>query len=87
MPAEPDATDAELRRWQDTIQRIPEPVSLQEARALSASFGPDDCFGLAWALLHKIETCGMQVVVDEPEPSDEWRHRLWRRWQNQLGIP
>lgn len=26
------------------------------ARALVQLFGPDDCFGLAWSLLHLIET-------------------------------
>lgn len=86
LPSEPCATDDELKRWEAAIRRVPVPVSLEEARALARAFGPDECYGLGWSVLHIIESCDAPVVTDEPDPSDEWRHRLWRRWQNSLEL-
>ena len=53
----------------------------EEAKLLLGSFGPDDCFGLAWTLLHLIETApGARHLVVEPSATDnEWIQSLWRR--------
>jgi hypothetical protein len=41
---------------QGALEAIPEPVTDAEAVALVTCFGRDECFGLAWTLLHKIES-------------------------------
>jgi hypothetical protein len=38
------------------LEKITKPVSDEEAQALLDPFGPDDCFGMAWTVLHMIET-------------------------------
>ncbi|MFI6462174.1 hypothetical protein [Streptomyces sp. NPDC050538] len=51
-----------------------------EVRALVACFRPDDCYGVAWTLLHLIETGPNPVLAAEPAPdADEWHQRLYRR--------
>lgn len=86
LPDEQSASEESLRVLQAAIAAIPEPVSLAEARALTTLFGPDDCYGLAWTLLHKIETCGMAVVEHEPPSTDEWLHHLWQSWRNRSML-
>ena len=67
-------------RAQEALDRISRPVSSQEAAALLTCFGPDDCFGLAWSLLHLIETAPEPVVTEEPDASaNQWIRRLWDR--------
>ena len=53
-PESASASEIELR--QTLIQRIDPPVSLPEAVALAGILGPDDCFGLAWTVVHLIES-------------------------------
>ena len=57
------------------------PVTDDEAALLIRCFGPDDCFGLAWTLLHLIETApGRLPLKAEPSPAEnEWVRRLWDR--------
>jgi hypothetical protein len=50
------APPEQIKRHQDALQAITQPVSLPEANALAQMFGPDDCFGLAWTLVHLIES-------------------------------
>lgn len=45
-----------LEMFERLLQQVSRPVSDTEATALCRLFGPDDCFGLAWSLLHLIET-------------------------------
>jgi hypothetical protein len=57
----------------DALSRVKEPVSDEEARALVRLFGPDDCFGLAWELVHKIETAPNWPLVDcLHDSNNEW---------------
>ncbi|WP_405858249.1 hypothetical protein OG407_14540 [Streptomyces sp. NBC_01515] len=50
------------------------------ARALVACFGPDDCYGVAWTLLHLIETGPNPALTVEPVPgANEWHRRLYDR--------
>ena len=56
LPSSADATKEDLERFQISIDKIMRPVSDHDARALAMLFGPDDCFGLAWMLVHLIET-------------------------------
>ena len=47
-----------IMEWQQALERIGAPLSNDEAAALTAVFptSEDECFGLAWTLLHLIET-------------------------------
>jgi hypothetical protein len=56
LPMSADADPKIVERWQNLLAAVKTPVSDDEARALVRVFGPDDCFGLAWTLLHLIET-------------------------------
>jgi hypothetical protein len=50
------ASPEQIKRHQDALHAITPPVSLSEANALAGMFGPDDCFGLGWTLVHLIES-------------------------------
>lgn len=51
----PSAKHATVPKLQE-IEKIQSPISDDDARVLLTMFGPDDCFGLAWSLIHLIET-------------------------------
>ncbi|WP_405579504.1 hypothetical protein [Streptomyces sp. NBC_01092] len=73
----------EIDRRVEQLDAIARPVTGEEARALADCFGPDDCHGVAWSLLHLIETGPNPVFTVRPEPdANEWRHRLWQRCVN-----
>ena len=48
----------EISDWQVVFEKILPPVSDEEAEVLTNLFpaDDDDCFGLAWSLVHLIET-------------------------------
>jgi len=71
------------------VQSITRPVSREEAFALLACFGPDDSYGLAWSLLHLIETApGGVLIAEKPaESENEWIRRLWARSHRKLAKP
>lgn len=76
-----DADEEEIRRRAEQLEAIPAPVTAEEAAALAACFGPDDCYGVAWSLLHLIETApGPVPPTARPGPHDNaWHRRLWQR--------
>ncbi|WP_438491465.1 hypothetical protein [Streptomyces asiaticus] len=77
------ASGAEIDRRVEQLDAIPRPVTTRETRALADCFGPDDCHGVAWTLLHLIETGPNPVLTVKPEPdANEWRDRLWMRALN-----
>ena len=62
------------------LKNVQTPVSDEDARALVALFGPDDCFGLAWTLLHLVETApGWPLLDTLVDPENEWVLRLKQR--------
>ncbi|MCL8012620.1 hypothetical protein [Streptomyces sp. AS02] len=78
-----DAEGDEIDRRVDQLGAITRPVTAEEARALADCFGPDDCYGVAWTLLHLIETGPNPVLTVRPAAEEnEWRHRLWQRAVN-----
>ncbi len=81
LPASSDAEELDLDLRAKLMAGISCPVSQEEAAALLNCFGPDDAFGLAWTLLHLIETAAGGVpLTKEPSKSDnEWVRRLWDR--------
>ncbi|WP_244375665.1 hypothetical protein [Streptomyces ficellus] len=75
-----DASEEEIDRRVAQLEAIARPVTGEEARALVACFGPDDCYGVAWTLLHLIETGPNPVLTDPPGPdANEWHQRLYGR--------
>ncbi|MET8790412.1 hypothetical protein [Streptomyces pseudogriseolus] len=65
------------------LEAISKPVTGEEARALVSCFGPDDCYGVAWTLLHLIETGPNPVLTTDPGPdANEWHQRLYNRAVN-----
>jgi hypothetical protein len=82
----PPSTSSDLRKLetiQHLLEGITEPVTDDEARALSGLFGPDDCFGLAWTLVHAIETAPGWPLRDVlRHGSNEWIARLKQRSEN-----
>ncbi|MEU9367576.1 hypothetical protein AB0D78_24720 [Streptomyces avermitilis] len=79
-----DADEEEIDRRFRQLEAISAPVTPDEAQALAACFGPDDCYGVAWSLLHLIETSPGPVPPVTPPGTDagEWHHVLWNRWGN-----
>jgi hypothetical protein len=79
----PGTSNPDLSRLKDiemALHAITPPVSDEEAKLLVAQFGPDDCFGLAWALLHLIETSPNWPIAEcLGSPTTEWVLRLRKR--------
>jgi hypothetical protein len=56
LPSTGTATAATMQAIEEQLSKVQTPVTDDEACALVKLFGPDDCFGLAWTVLHLIET-------------------------------
>ncbi|MEV6018293.1 MULTISPECIES: hypothetical protein [unclassified Streptomyces] len=83
-----DASEEEIDRRGQQLNAVLKPVTGEEAKALVACFGPDDCYGVAWTLLHLIETGPGPVLTTEPGPdANEWHQRLYDRAVNGGLIP
>src|SRR4051812_18566078 len=87
LPGE-GASEEAIRLFQEGLAAIKAPVSDAEAAELINSFGPDDCYGLAWTLLHLIETAPSGCpLTSPPDPSEnEWRRRLWERGRRGSSV-
>jgi hypothetical protein len=78
-----DASGEEIDRRSGQLDAIGSPVTGEEAKALVACFGPDDCYGVAWTLLHLIETGPNPVLPADPGPdANEWHQRIYARAVN-----
>lgn len=79
LPASNVAEEEDLNRREAALKAIPRPVSDEEALTLMSTFGPDECFGLAWTLLHLIETApGRPPMPEEILRRSEWLRMVWR---------
>ncbi len=56
FPSEQEAAAPQVQEFEQVIRKIEPPLTKEEALALLSVFGQDGCFGLAWSLLHLIET-------------------------------
>lgn len=74
-----NADAATIQCRETALHAIEKPVTVEEAQELSRCFGRDDCYGLAWTLLHIIESAPESPVKIEPNSSDLWLRRLWDR--------
>jgi hypothetical protein len=81
-PLPDENADVEIiARHSAALEKIVKPVSDDEAMQLIDMFGNDDCFGLAWTLLHIIETASHGAPLTHQPKSDanEWLRLLWDR--------
>ncbi|WAL93189.1 hypothetical protein [Streptomyces sp. Je 1-369] len=84
-----DVSEEEFDRRERRLTAISGPVTPEEAAALATCFGPDDCYGLAWTLVHLIETApGPVPQLADPGPdADDWAEVLWVRWGRGSELP
>ena len=89
LPSEQDNSeegDEAFDEMERALHAIEKPVTDEEARLLVTCFGDDNCFGLAWTLLHLVESAPSPVVTSRPsDDANPWISRLWMRYQNSLA--
>lgn len=79
LPSE-SATVEEVERAQRLLESVTAPVSDDEAQLLISLFGPDNCFGLSWTLLHLIETAPSALAADYSTNADNgWVQLMMKR--------
>lgn len=82
----PDSSASEdtIQVYESALERIMPPVSVDEAKMLIRSFGKGDCYGLAWTLVHLIES-GPRLPLGPEAATDanEWIRTLWQRSSTQ----
>jgi hypothetical protein len=85
LPGEDQGVET-IERAQKLLEAIPSPVTDEGALALLAGFGPDDCFGLAWTLLHLVETAPGARSAHYPADTDNpWQQLRRQRVENTQG--
>lgn len=69
-----------LKKFQALLEEVETPISDEEACALLGVFGRGDAFGLAWSLVHVIETApGWPIWNVLTDNGNEWVAHLARR--------
>ena len=81
LPSE-SASASAIGLRQNLIQRIASPVSLAEAVALAGILGPDNCFGLAWTVVHLIESAPEWNAAHVPAGTSPFLSTLVTRANN-----
>jgi hypothetical protein len=77
LPREENVEEDRLKQYERLLGLIQCPVTVDEAVALLAMFGDDDCYGLAWTLLHIIETAPIhQLIPALVSSKNEWAQRI-----------
>ena len=80
LPSSDNPDIEKLKKYQELLESIKPPLSDEEATALVGIFGPDECFGLAWSLLHLIESAPGWPLLEYLQGSEnEWVVRLRER--------
>ena len=80
LPSSAAATAPTVQAFEEQLSKVQTPITNVEASALAKLFGPDDCFGLAWTLLHLIETApGWPIESTLVGLKGEWIDRLRER--------
>ena len=77
LPRSTAAAVPTMQAFEEQLSKVQTPITDEEACALVGLFGPDDCLGLAWTLLHLIETApGWPVDSALVGHEGEWIDRL-----------
>src|SRR5688500_2238758 len=86
MPGDLSADEATVERWGQAVDAIVRPVTDEEAVVLMNALPREGytCFGLAWSLLHALETAPGYGpdLVSRSTVTGEWRERLLNRLRN-----
>lgn len=78
-----DADVEDIKQRQEQLEAISKPVTADEAALLVHTFGPDELYGIAWSLLHLIETAPESPVTEQPaRDANSFVQQLWARHQN-----
>jgi hypothetical protein len=87
FPEASGANRAVVAEREAILAAIEPPLSDEEACALASLFGPDDCFELAWVLVHLIESApGWPLAACMPtEPM--WNDVMTARIHESTGRP
>jgi hypothetical protein len=73
LPASDDTDVDRLQEYQQLLDGLQPPVSDAEAQVLTGLFPPDDdCYGLAWTLVHLIETAPGWPLPDRLQQAKGW---------------
>ena len=73
MPAAEQASDHIIGKWESALLSVKTPISSNDAKVLVGLFGTDDCFGLAWTLIHALETAPEWPMWDLlPASGGDW---------------
>lgn len=86
MPCSEDGLE-KIKSFEEKLHNIKTPISSEEALALKDLFNDneDDCFGLAWTLLHIVETTPTECLQDLSKERGVWfsiiRQRLTNKTQ------
>lgn len=80
LPSSAAAAVPTMQAFEEQLSKVQMPITDGEACALVKLFGPDDCVGLAWTLLHLIETApGWPIESALIGLEGEWIARLRER--------
>ena len=88
-PLPPESASAEeIQHIQGIIQGITKPLTLEESVALARLLGNDYCFGLAWTVIHLIETAPAWDAAHVPSGFGLLLQTLRERANNStIGAP
>lgn len=80
FPPSQDVDLGRIKAQQELLEAIKSPVSEHEAKQLVTLFGPDDYYGLAWTLLHLVESTPRWPIQEcLSNTKNEWINRLIAR--------
>jgi hypothetical protein len=80
FPPSQNVVPSVISRQEELLGAIAPPVTNDEACELVKLFGPDDYYGIAWTVLHLVESAPNWPLVDcMTDTSNEWINRLKTR--------
>jgi hypothetical protein len=79
FPASQEADPDDVDHRGALLSSVTPPVTREEAAALLVCFGADEAFGLAWALVHLIESGPLPLTARPADSENEWIRLLWDR--------
>lgn len=87
LPDSEMAEEGQLKKYESLLHSVAPPISDAEARSLLRLFGSDDCYGLAWTLLHLIETApGWPLHDSLQDAHNPWYECLRLRAQRRTHV-
>ena len=82
LPSSDEAQVDDVDRRGSALNQIQPPLTQEEADELVRCFGPDECFGLGFMLLHLIETAPSLPAIDPAVlATSEWLQLVWNPQQ------